>query len=116
MENILVYVGMAGFAQALTWAKPFRTFLNIFNLDDNEPVCHVNVKETSYSYYVNPDSVWTWIDGHLHMILRELFSCSLCMSFWIGFGYTGNIWSGGVAMVFTKAVEWLHSVVPMKLN
>ena len=37
-ETILTITGIAGLANALTWARPFREALNLLNLDDMAPL------------------------------------------------------------------------------
>ena len=116
INTLLTLLGIAGLSQALTWAKPFRMILSYFNLDDNEEVDHRHVAIDHLGVRPICDSRFSWINGAKHLLLRELFACSICMSFWISLIITQDLWMAGVTLVITKCVEYLHAVTPIKID
>ena len=93
MNELLQIIGLSALAQSLTWATPFRLFLSVFGLDGIAP------KASAPRRY-----------------LQELFSCCLCLGFWVGLLLGGSLWAGGAVLLGSRLVDALYDVLPCRIK
>lgn len=112
---IIKLIGVATIANAITWAKPARLILELFDLAEEVPARNPWTASVEVIRMIDPRPIFQWCAVELHILLRELFSCSLCISFWIGLLTFGDFWMAAISMFATKIVDSIHANSKMNI-
>ena len=90
--NILTLIGLGILSESLTWARPFRWILHQFGVD-------------TYDEHATP----------LEKFFQELFSCELCIGFWVGLVWTFSLPQAAIVMCFARLSRALLDSLPTKI-
>lgn len=85
-------IGLGVLSHTLTWAKPFRMMLSHLNLDE-------------YDEHSTP----------LEKFFQELFSCEMCLGFWVGILFTGSVSESSVVMAISRLWRAVVESLPTRI-
>lgn len=105
MIPFFYHLSISALAHVLTISKPFRAICAILNLDqDTLTPLFENQELTKFQFVIQ----------QIHFMLAQLFSCSICMSFWISlYCHSGDILKASLTCLLTIFLEKLISILPV---
>jgi len=89
--NLLTLLGLAIFAESLTWATPFRLILEKMGIDN-----HQEPRDSTDKFF------------------QELFACEQCLGFWIGLFWTWSLPQAAIVMLLARLTRALYDSLPTK--
>lgn len=93
MVSLIDLIGLSAVIQSLTWAAPVQLIIRTLT-----------------------QSIWKCQDNKLRRLIEELFSCSVCLAFWIGLIWFGSIPLAGFTMLTVKLLETFYGFLPTKIQ